>query len=66
MWDNVIESMQQFKEDDTSATRGCILAHCMGLGKTLSVCAAHRLLQPANDVIYCHVMGLSDDSCLRL
>jgi len=38
MWDNVIESLQQLKEDDGSASRGCILAHCMGLGKTLSVC----------------------------
>jgi len=38
MWDNVIESLQQLKDDDVSAPRGCILAHCMGLGKTLSVC----------------------------
>ena len=38
MWDSVVESLQQLKDDDASATRGCILAHCMGLGKTLSVC----------------------------
>ena len=37
MWDNVIESLQQFNEDEEAAPRGCILAHCMGLGKTLAV-----------------------------
>jgi len=37
MWDNVIESLERLKDSDDSAARGCILAHCMGLGKTLSV-----------------------------
>ena len=31
MWDNVIESVEK------PVNSGCILAHCMGLGKTLSV-----------------------------
>jgi transcriptional regulator ATRX len=34
LWDCVIESV---KEHKTSKGSGCILAHCMGLGKTLSV-----------------------------
>ena len=37
MWDNVIESMENFKAKKDSGGNGCIVAHCMGLGKTLSV-----------------------------
>ena len=35
MWDCLFESLERSKKPEKSA--GCILAHCMGLGKTLSV-----------------------------
>ena len=35
MWDCLFESLERSKKPEMSA--GCILAHCMGLGKTLSV-----------------------------
>ncbi|XP_076446217.1 uncharacterized protein LOC143283763 [Babylonia areolata] len=35
MWDCLFESLERCKKPEASA--GCILAHCMGLGKTLSV-----------------------------
>ena len=34
MWDTCFESMERAKKEKGS---GCILAHCMGLGKTLQV-----------------------------
>lgn len=34
MWDACFESLQRAKK---TAGSGCILAHCMGLGKTLQV-----------------------------
>lgn len=35
MWDSVIEAVDKAKNREPGS--GCILAHCMGLGKTLSV-----------------------------
>ncbi|XP_053988590.1 transcriptional regulator ATRX homolog isoform X1 [Hylaeus volcanicus] len=42
MWDACFESLERMK---TSSGSGCIIAHCMGLGKTLQVIALiHTLL----------------------
>lgn len=42
MWDVCFESVNELK---TSAGAGCILAHCMGLGKTMQIVVlAHTLL----------------------
>lgn len=43
MWDACFESLERIK---TSSGSGCIIAHCMGLGKTLQVIALiHTLLR---------------------
>jgi transcriptional regulator ATRX len=46
MWDAVIETLDQLKSQKTREGEGsgCILAHCMGLGKTLSVCIVDLLV----------------------
>lgn len=42
MWDACFESLERVK---TTSGSGCIIAHCMGLGKTLQVIAlTHTLL----------------------
>lgn len=42
MWDACYESLERIK---TTSGSGCIIAHCMGLGKTLQVIAlTHTLL----------------------
>jgi len=42
IWDSVCESV---KKANSSPGSGCILAHCMGLGKTLQVKIHTRLAQ---------------------
>ncbi len=41
LYDNVVESLGQFS---TSAGFGCILAHSMGLGKTVQIIALCQVL----------------------
>ena len=36
MWKSIVNSLAQVRKKET-AGEGCIVAHCMGLGKTLSV-----------------------------
>lgn len=49
MWDACFESVEKINEEDSKGG-GCILAHCMGLGKTLQVVAlVHTLLSHSDD-----------------
>ncbi|VDP86350.1 unnamed protein product [Echinostoma caproni] len=50
LWDCVIESVDN-QDEKNEQTRGAILAHCMGLGKTLSVIAFLHTLMSHPDII---------------
>eukprot|EP01032_Pedospumella_encystans_P011253 gene11253-13095_t len=52
MWDNVMGSVSSASSNnkDTNQGGGCILAHCMGLGKTLSVIALTTTLLAHPDI----------------
>jgi len=50
MWKNVIETVTQSNRGHQG---GCILAHCMGLGKTLQV---HTILCDSNEVVRCNIV----------
>lgn len=39
MWDSCYESVSRLEQNEGS---GCVLAHCMGLGKTFQVCLLFR------------------------
>jgi hypothetical protein len=48
MWDVCFESLKEIEKTKGS---GCVLAHCMGLGKTFQVRKFAAL--PSNNLVYC-------------
>lgn len=39
LWENTMKSITDARQPDSKETYGCVLAHCMGLGKTFTVIA---------------------------
>ena len=50
MYANMVETVQKSKE---SEGEGCILAHCMGLGKTIQTLAIVQALLCSKDLDWC-------------
>ena len=65
MWDNTVRSIA-LVDQDRSVPAGCILAHCMGLGKSLQVVAlTATILSRSKDLKIKHVMVMCPVNVLR-